>query len=138
LLAAKVYFDAGKTDAAKSALTWVAEASSDEGYQSIAKLRLAAVLVEGKAYDEALKPLATPFPSEFNGLVADRRADIFMLQGKKAEAKAEYLKAYQAMDDRTEYRRLVEVKLNAMGVDPRVNAGVTKATASTDAAEAKK
>ena len=42
-----------------------------------------------------------------------------MLQGKKAEAKAEYTKAWQAFDERAEYRRLVEVKLNALGADPK-------------------
>ena len=41
-----------------------------------------------------------------------------MAQGKKVEAKAEYEKAWKAFDDRTEYRRLVEIKLNALGVDP--------------------
>jgi hypothetical protein len=41
-----------------------------------------------------------------------------MVQGKKSEAKAEYLKAYKAFDDRVEYRRLVEVKLNSLGVNP--------------------
>ena len=36
-----------------------------------------------------------------------------------AEAKAEYLKAWQGLDDRAEYRRLVEIKLNALGTDPQ-------------------
>ena len=48
---------------------------------------------EAKAYDEALKQLSGDFPKEFEALVADRRGDIYSLQGKKAEAKAEYIKA---------------------------------------------
>ncbi len=40
-----------------------------------------------------------------------------MLQGDKPKAVAEYEKAYRLFDPRTEYRRLVEVKLNALGVD---------------------
>ena len=59
------------------------------------------------------------FPKEFEALVADRRGDIYNLQGKKAEAKAEYIKAYKGFDERSEYRRLVEVKLSALGVDPQ-------------------
>ena len=55
-------------------------------------------------------------------LAADRRGDIFAAQGKKAEAKAEYEKAYKELDERAEYRRLVEVKLNALGVDPAAQA----------------
>ena len=40
-----------------------------------------------------------------------------MLQNKKNEARTEYQKAYKAFDDRSEYRRLVEVKLNALGAN---------------------
>ena len=122
LMAAKIYFEAGKVEEAKASLTWVADTSSDEGYQAIARLRLAAVLIESKAFDDALKQLNTAFPVEFSALVADRKGDVFSLQGKRAEAKTEYEKAYKAFGDRSEYRRLVEVKLNALGVDPRADA----------------
>jgi hypothetical protein len=57
-------------------------------------------------------------------------------QGKKAEAKAEYQKAYKEFDERSEYRRLVEVKLNALGVDPAGAAQV--ATAAAPTSESKK
>ena len=124
LLSAKVYFEAGKIEQAKASLTWVAEKSSDEGYQAIARLRLAAVLIESKAYDEALKQLNGPFPVEFAALVADRKGDIFSLQGKRAEARAEYEKAFKTFGDRVEYRRLVEVKLNSLGVNPRADVAV--------------
>ena len=129
LLTAAMMVDKGNTDAAKTALGWVADKASDEGYQAVARLRLAAVLVEAKAYDEALKQLSADFPREFAPLVADRRGDVYNLQGKKAEAKAEYEKAYKGFDDRAEYRRLVEVKLSALGVDPeQLGAPVAPAT----------
>lgn len=135
LLAAKVLVDKGNMDGAKSALVWVAESASDEGHQATARLRLAAVLVQGKAYDEALKQLSGEFPKTFEGLAADRRGDIHALQGKKAEAKAEYLKAWQAIDSRAEYRRMVEVKLNAMGVDPQADKAAVPAGAASGAAK---
>ena len=119
LLAARAMVEKGNTEGAKAALAWVADKSSDEGYQALARLRLAAILLEAKAYDEALKQLSAAFPREFEGLAADRRGDVYAAQGKKAQAKAEYTKAYRTMDERTEYRRLVEVKLSALGVDPQ-------------------
>ncbi|NPC54017.1 YfgM family protein [Caenimonas soli] len=119
MLAAKVLIEKGNTDAAKSALAWVADKSSDEGYQAVARLRLAGVLVQAKAYDDALKQLSGPFPKSFEALAADRRGDVYNLQGKKAEAKAEYIKAYKISDERAEYRRLIEVKLSALGVDAK-------------------
>jgi predicted negative regulator of RcsB-dependent stress response len=117
LLVARQYVKLGKPEAAKSALTWVAEQSSDAGYQSLARLRLAAISMESKLFDEALKLLNMSYPASFEALVADRKGDVFMLQGEKAKALAEYDKAYRLFDPRTEYRRLVEVKLNALGVD---------------------
>jgi predicted negative regulator of RcsB-dependent stress response len=128
LLVAKTFDDKGNAAAAREALGWVAEKASDEGYQAVARLRLAGVMLESKAYDEALKQLSGEFPKEFEPLVEDRRGDVYSLQGKKAEAKAEYTKAYKAFDDRSEYRRLVEFKLSALGVDPQQIAAATPAT----------
>jgi predicted negative regulator of RcsB-dependent stress response len=117
LLAARVFTEKGKPDAARAALEWVARDASDEGLQAVARLRLASVLVEAKAYDDALKQLSGDMPPEFEGLAADRRGDIYNLQNKKEEAKAEYTKAWQALGAGSEYRMLVEVKLTALGVD---------------------
>jgi predicted negative regulator of RcsB-dependent stress response len=117
LLAGRVLAEQGKTDAAKGALQWVASEASDEGYQAVARLRLAALLVEAKSYDEALKQLSAGMPREFEALAADRRGDIYNLQGRKDQAKAEYLKAWQGLPRESEYRGLVEVKLTALGTD---------------------
>jgi predicted negative regulator of RcsB-dependent stress response len=119
LLAAKVLEEKGNIDGAKAALAWVADKASDEGYQAVARLRLASILVQAKAYDDALKQLSASFPKEFEALAADRRGDVYKLQGKKAQAQAEYTQAYKGLDEGTEYRRLLEVKLTALGVDAR-------------------
>lgn len=116
LLMAQTSYLAGNAEAAKAALNWVVEKSPDKGYAAIARLRLSGLLIEAKAYDDALKLLAGNELEEFSALAADRRGDIYLAQGKKNEAIAEYRKAYQGFDLRSEYRRLVEVKLNALGV----------------------
>ncbi len=135
LLAAKVYFEAGKTAEAKSSLLWVADKSPDNGYQSVAKLRLAGLLMDAKSYDDALLQLAGTFPTGFLALVADRRGDIFSLQGKKAEARGQYELAFKSFEEPAEYRRLVEVKLNALGVDPRPAPRVATGTTPAEAAD---
>jgi predicted negative regulator of RcsB-dependent stress response len=138
LLVAKHLQDKGKPEAAQAALTWVADNASDDSY--VAKLRLAAVLVEAKSLDAAWKQVDGTFPKDFAALVADRRGDILMAQGKKPEAKAEYEKAYMAFGERDEYRRLVEVKLNALGVDPTPSKadGAKSDSAKTNAAGGEK
>jgi predicted negative regulator of RcsB-dependent stress response len=117
LLAAKTLHDTGKTNAARNALAWVADSSSDKAYQAVARLRLAALDVESKALDQALKTLEAPVPSAFEPLVADRRGDVLMEQGKPEEAKAQYRVAWRGLGEQVEYRRLVEIKLASLGVD---------------------
>lgn len=118
LLVGKTAHDVGKIDAAKAALTWVADKSSDKGYASLARLRLAGLLLQTKEYEAALTALNGDISKEFAALAADRRGDIFAAQGNIASAKKEYEQAFQAFDEKADYRRLVEVKLNGMGVVP--------------------
>ncbi len=105
----------------------MAEKSADAGYQAVAKLRLAGLLMDAKDLDGALNQLGGAFPAGFEALVADRTGDILALQGHTAKAIEQYQKAYKAFEPRTEYRRLVEVKLNALGVDVQSNTPVDAA-----------
>ncbi len=116
-LASKTLFEAGKADAARSALAWVSEKSSDDAYQAVARLRLAALDMEAKAYDQALKTLEGKMPPAFEPLAADRRGDVYMSQGKVDEAKVQYEAAWRGFSDRADYRKLVEIKLASLGVD---------------------
>lgn len=136
LLVAKQYYSAGNVEATKAALSWVADKSSDEGYKAIAKLRLAGVLMESKAFEEAFKQLSGPFPANFDALVADRKGDIFLMQNKRKEALVEYEKAFKSFGERTEYRRLVEIKLNSLGVDPQAGSDARRGLAAPKIAAA--
>jgi predicted negative regulator of RcsB-dependent stress response len=128
LLAARIYNDKGNLDAARGALTWVAGKGTDAGYQSVARLRLSGMLFETRAYDEALQQLSAPMPKDFAPLAADRSGDILLAQGKKTEAKAQYQSAYKGLDERSDYRRIIEIKLNALGVDPVVKTAAPAAS----------
>lgn len=132
LLVAKMAYEAGKTDTAKATLNWLVDHAADKGYGAVARLRLSALMIDAKAYDDALKVLASGVPDEFSALADDRRGDIYILQGKKAEAKVEYQKAFKAFDEQSEYRRLVGVKLNALGLDPMAD---VKTAAVTEGAK---
>jgi len=45
-----------------------------------------------------LSLLNLAYPASFEALVADRKGDVFVLQGDKAKATAEYQKAYRLFD----------------------------------------
>ena len=118
LLAARLYQIKSRPNDAKAQLTWVIDQSSDEGYQSLARLRLAALLIEDKAFDEARKQLSVKSPAAFAPLMADRLGDLDMLQNQTAEAVKHYQQAWKGFEPNAEYRRLVAVKLAALGADP--------------------
>lgn len=117
LLAAKGLYAAGASDKAKAGLEWAAGQTTDPALQAVARLRLSALALEQKDLDGAAKWLEGAMPPEFAALVADRKGDILISKDQKSEARQAYQQAFNLMDDQVEYRRLIEVKLNALGVD---------------------
>lgn len=122
LQAAKLLLDKGKADVAKQNLTWVAEQGSEPAYRDLARLRLAGLQLDAKAYDEAGKTLDAIKSPEFAALVADRRGDALLLQDKRDAAKAEYQKALAGLEKTQDYRRVIEAKLATLGVPTVVDA----------------
>jgi len=131
-LASSVLIDEDKWDAAKPVLQWVAEKASDEGLRALGRLRLVGVLIHENAYDEALAVLAQPVPTEFAALVADTKGDVLSLQGHKEQAIEAYRQAWQSLNANMQYRRIVEAKLNALGV--RVDASESRKHTTESAA----
>lgn len=114
LAAAKSTFDANDLKTAKSQLQWVVENGTEE-YKAIARLRLAGVLLDEKAFDEGLKLLEGQFPEAFAGAVADRKGDILVAQTKIDEARAAYKLALEKTDEKNPARQLIQIKLDAIG-----------------------
>jgi predicted negative regulator of RcsB-dependent stress response len=128
MLTAKLQFDKGKSDDARASLTWVIDHAVEDEYKSLARLRLAALLLDAKQYDDALKLLDAVPAGPFAALAADRRGDVLLAQGKKDAARAAYQQAYDAMDAKVEYRRLVDAKLTALGAAPAAASAASAAS----------
>jgi len=128
LLAAKLLHDKAKPAEAKAALAWVTDKAPSDGLKAVARLRLASLQIGDKAYDDALKTLSASFPESFVPLAADRKGDALLQQGKRAEAAVEFGKAYQGLGaEAGDYRRLVGIKLNGLGIDPEAAGTRTRA-----------
>jgi len=112
--AAKTAFDANDLKTAKAQLQWVID-KGDDTYKAIARLRMAGVLLDEKAYDDSLKLVAAVTAPQFAGAAADRKGDILAAQNKLAEARTAYLAALTAMDKGDPGRQLVAFKLEAIG-----------------------
>ncbi|MFY8193103.1 MAG: YfgM family protein, partial [Limnohabitans sp.] len=115
LLAGKMFQQTDKPDAALAALKWAAESASDDANTQLARLRLANLQIQQKAFDDAAKTLTKPFTPAFAGLALDIQGDLFMAQSKSQEAVKAYTEAWSKLEVNNEYRRLVLAKLNALG-----------------------
>jgi len=117
LLSAKTAFLSGDAKTARVQLQWVVDNAKDPEIESIARVRLATVLYDEKAYDDALKVLdAAPAGAPFEGLFAAVKGDILAAKGAKAEARA----AYKSALDKVERgdpgtREALQMKLDALG-----------------------
>lgn len=127
LLSAKVQFEAGDLKTAKLQYAWAAEHARDPEQRDLARLRLAAVLLDEKSYDEAEKQLAVEPSAPFAALYAEARGDIFAARGKQTEAKAAYEAALAKLpasgkEDASQrsaaYREVLQIKLESSGSKP--------------------
>ncbi len=123
LAAAKAAFDANDLKTARTQLQWVIDHGRDTEYKAIAKIRLAGILLDEKAFDEGLKLLAGDFPAQFASAVADRRGDILAAQNKIDEARTAYQLALEKTDQNNPGRQLIQLKLDAIGGAPAKNVG---------------
>ena len=115
LIVAKANYIANDSKSAKAQLDWARNNAQEEPIKAIAQLQLAAMQLEEKQYDEALKILAEKHDPGFDGLFADLKGDILAAQGKKTEAKAAYQDALSKLDDSGNYHHFTAHKLEALG-----------------------
>jgi len=114
LLIAKVNLEAGDTGAARAQLRWVIDKSGHPELVQIARLRLAGVLLDEKAYDEALQLLAGEVPEALAASFADRRGDVLMAMGKAEEARGAYREALDKAGAQHPMRPIIQLKLDAL------------------------
>ncbi len=115
LIAAALNLDSDDAKSAKAQLEWTVEHAKEADLRDIARLRLAAALLDEKDFEGALKHLANAPQAAYVGFYADLKGDVLLAQGKKAEARAAYQEAVSKLNENGEYRKLVEMKLDALG-----------------------
>lgn len=115
LFLAQMRFQAKDYDGAKQALNAVLQ-SKNQSLHDLARARLVMVLLDAKAYDEALKELDKTHDDAFAVLFLDLRGDVLLAQGKRADAKQAYEKALAHNTQDRPLRNLIQMKLDALGV----------------------
>ena len=116
LVAARFHVDHADLKNAKAQLQWVVERSPSDELRDLARLRLAAVLLDEKSHDEALALLEMKHATPLEGQYAALKGDILVAKSKAAEAKAAYRLALEKTDARSAaFRDSVQLRLDALG-----------------------
>jgi predicted negative regulator of RcsB-dependent stress response len=116
LVAARFHADRGELKSAKAQLQWVVERSPAEDLRELARLRLAAVLLDEKAYDEALKLLEAQPLDAYAAQFAALRGDLLLAKNQPAQARAAYQLALEkANGGNGAFRESVQMRLDALG-----------------------
>jgi len=118
LLAAKTDMDKKDTKSARVKLSWVIEHTKEVLVKDLARLRLASLLLDDKAYDEALKQLDAGVTPEFASRFAELRGDVLVEQNKLDAAKQAYkqsLEKFSSAAENNTMKTIVQTKLDALG-----------------------
>jgi predicted negative regulator of RcsB-dependent stress response len=111
LVSARFYFDRSDLKSAKAQLEWVIERSASDDLRDLARLRLGAILLDEKAYDEALKIAGTAHASAYDAQYA-----VLVAKSQAAEARAAYKLALEkAGKDSAAFRESLRMRLEALG-----------------------
>lgn len=116
LAQARFYFDRGDLKSAKAQLQWVIDRSPSAEFRDLARLRLASVLLDEKAYDAALAALETPPAAPFVAQYAALKGDVLVVKQQSAQAVAAYRVALEkAGKDDPAFVESVRMRLEALG-----------------------
>lgn len=108
------HFNAGRYDEAAAAYRWVLDHHRAPLLQAVAAQNLAAVYLQQKKYDDALKAAEIAVDPAFQPVLSESKGDILVAQGKAAEAKAAYQAALDKLPENAAARELLETKINAL------------------------
>src|SRR5262245_3501317 len=116
LVAARFHFDRNDLKAAKTQLQWVIERSPAEDFKDLARLRLAAILLDEKEHDEALKVLDAKHGAAYDAQFSALKGDVLVAKNQRAEARTAYQQAIEkAAKDQNAFREGVRMRLEALG-----------------------
>ncbi len=115
VFAAKNNYAANDGKSAKAQLEWAIANAKESSVKAIASLQLASILLEEKNYDGAQKVLSAEMDKGYDGLKQGLQGDVYLAQGKQAEAKKAYMDALSNLDENGRLHQYTQQKLEALG-----------------------
>ncbi len=130
LVSARAQVAAGDLKTARAQLAWAVDSVDDDGLRDLARLRLAIIMLDEKAFDEAAKQLVKDPTPAFAARFGELRGDVLAAQGKTSEARVAYESAIkqseaqhklvgaEATPANSNYRDMLRSKAEQLGSAP--------------------
>jgi predicted negative regulator of RcsB-dependent stress response len=116
LVSARFYFDRGDLKGSEAQLQWVIDRGQSDEMRDLARLRLGAVRLEEKAYDQALALADAPHAAAYDAQYAALKGDVLVAKNQPAEAKSAYKLALEkSAKENNAFRESVRTRLEALG-----------------------
>ena len=113
---AKIKVDGKDYVGAQAYLQWILDNSTDQGFQHVARIRLARLLLETNKLDDAEKLLKGIVAMGFSSEYAELRGDIFRLQGSQIQALENYRLAQGDSQPSSQRHQLLQMKIDDLTV----------------------
>lgn len=114
--AAKLAYLNGDAAKTRDELNWVISNSKEVTLRDTAKLRLASVMLDDKKFDDALALVKAPEEESYSALFAEMRGDVLLAKADVPGAADAYRQAIAKLPKDAPNLKLVEVKLDVLGV----------------------
>jgi predicted negative regulator of RcsB-dependent stress response len=109
---ARMQFEAGDKDKARVRLQWVVDKAGDEAISKLAKVRLARLMLDMNALDEASSLSANPADDSWQGEFLSIQAEVKLAHGDREGARKDFSRA---LERGVSNPTLVHMKLQELG-----------------------
>ena len=114
MIAARVFYDAGNSEAAREMLGWVIDNAGDPSNLHLARVRLAYLEVGEGNPERALELLQVDDENGFTSHYAEIRGDAQVSLGDPAAARQSYEQALAALPATSTYESVLRAKRNSV------------------------
>lgn len=102
---------------AQTYLQWVLDNGTDEGFQHVARIRLARLLIEDNKLDKAENLIKAISAAGFNSEYAELRGDIFLSKKELTQAAENYRLALVGLQPSSQRNQLLQMKIDDLIVE---------------------
>lgn len=109
---ARLQYQAGDKDQARVQLQWALDNSNKDATSQLTKIRMARLMLDLKAYDEAANLVADPAEDAYLGEFLSIQGEVKLVRGDKEAARAVFA---QALEKGVSNPNLIRMKLTELG-----------------------